>query len=95
MIWPPDCDQWEYLKTLYVYSGADWAMGIRNRRSISSMVLFIDGSVVAWKTRAQPTVALSTAESEFFAASDTGRLSIFMRCTHRTLAASTCINNSL
>jgi hypothetical protein len=43
------------------------------------MVFFLAGAVVAWKTRVQPTVALSTAESEFLAASDTGRLGLFIR----------------
>jgi hypothetical protein len=43
------------------------------------MVFFLAGAVVAWKTRVQPTVALSTAESEFLAASDTGRLGFFIR----------------
>jgi hypothetical protein len=43
------------------------------------MVLFLAGAVVAWKTRVQPTVALSTAEAEFLAASYTGRLGLFIR----------------
>jgi hypothetical protein len=43
------------------------------------MVFFFAGTVVAWKTCVQPTVALSTAESEFLAASNTGRLGIFIR----------------
>jgi hypothetical protein len=43
------------------------------------MVFFLAGAVVAWKTRVQPTVSLITAESEFLAASDTGRLGLFIR----------------
>jgi hypothetical protein len=43
------------------------------------MVFFLDGSIVTWKTRVQPTVALSNAESEFLAASNTGRLGLFIR----------------
>jgi hypothetical protein len=69
----------ENLKTLYGYSDADWAMDIRHRRSISGMFFFLAGVVVAWKTHVQPTVALSTAKSEFLAASDTGRLGLFIR----------------
>jgi hypothetical protein len=42
------------------------------------MVLFLFGAVVEWKTRVQPKVELSTAESEFLAASDTGQLGIFI-----------------
>jgi hypothetical protein len=54
-------------------------MDIQHRHSISGMVLFLAGDVVAWKTRVQPTVALSTVESEFLAASNTGRLGLFIR----------------
>jgi hypothetical protein len=67
----------ENLQTLYGCSDADWAMDIRHRRSISGMVFFFAGAVIAWKTCVQPTVALSTVESEFLAASDTGRLGLF------------------
>jgi hypothetical protein len=63
----------ENFKTLYGYSDADWDMDIQHRRSISGMVFFLAGDVVAWKNRVQPTIALSTAESEFLAARDTGR----------------------
>jgi hypothetical protein len=69
----------ENLTTLYGYSDSDWALDIRHRRSISGMVFFSAGAVVAWKTRVQPTVALSTAESEFLAASDTDRLGLLIR----------------
>jgi hypothetical protein len=68
----------EKLHALYGYSGADWDMGIRHRHSISGMVFFLAGAVVAWKTYLQPTLALSTAESEFLAASNTGRLGLFI-----------------
>jgi hypothetical protein len=68
----------ENLTTLFGYSDADWAMDIRHRSSISGMVFFLAGAVVAWKTRVQPTVALSTAESEFLAASNRGKLGLFI-----------------
>jgi hypothetical protein len=53
-------------------------MDIRHRRSISGMVFFLAGAVVAWKTRVQPTIALSTSESEFLAESGTGHLGLFI-----------------
>jgi hypothetical protein len=40
---------------------------------------FLAGAVVAWKTNVQPTVAMSTAESEFLAASNIDRLGLFIR----------------
>jgi hypothetical protein len=64
---------------LFGFSDADWYMDIRHQRSISGMVFFLAGTVVALKTHVQPTVALSTAESEFLAASDTARIGRFIR----------------
>jgi hypothetical protein len=69
----------ENLHTLSGYSNADWDMDIRHRYSISGMVFFLAGAVVACKTRVQPTIELSTAESEFLAVSDTGCLGLFIR----------------
>jgi hypothetical protein len=69
----------EGLMKLFVYSDSDWEMDIRHRRSISGMVLCIAGSVLSWKTRVQPMVALSTAESELLSASNSGRLGLFVR----------------
>jgi hypothetical protein len=75
----------ENLHTVYGYSNANWVMDIRHRCSISGMVVFLAGAVVAWKTLDQPTIALSTAESEFLAASDTGRLGLFIRVVATTV----------
>jgi hypothetical protein len=55
----------ENLHTLYGYSDAAWAMDIRQCRSISGILFFLSGAVAAWKTCVQPTVALSTASSDF------------------------------
>jgi hypothetical protein len=76
------------LTTLYGYSDSDWAMDIRHRHSISGMVFFLGGAVIAWKTRVQPTVSLSTAESEFLAASGSGRLALFIRAVMADLGQS-------
>jgi hypothetical protein len=69
----------ENLHMLYGYSDADWDMDIRHRSSILVMVFFLAGAVIAYKTRVRPTVALSTAESEFLVASNTGCLGLFIR----------------
>jgi hypothetical protein len=78
----------ENLTTLYGYGDSDWVMDIRHRRSISGMVFFLGGAVIAWKTRVQPTVSLSTAESKFLAASDSGRLTLFIRAVMTELGQS-------
>ena len=64
---------------LYGYVDSDWAMDIRHRRSISGIVYILAGAAVAWKTRVQPTVSLSTSEAEFVAASDAGRMALYLR----------------
>jgi hypothetical protein len=69
----------EKLQMLYGFSDISWSMDIRHHQYISGMVFFLVGAVVAWKMRFQPKVALSTAESEFLVASDTGRLGLFIR----------------
>jgi hypothetical protein len=69
----------EGLATLFGYNDSDWAMDIHHRHSISGMVFFLAGAVVSWKTCVQPTVALSTDDSEFLSASDSGRLGLFVR----------------
>jgi len=67
------------LDRLIGYSDSDWAMDIRHRRSITGIIFMLSGGAIAWKTRVQPTVSLSTAEAEFLAASDCGRLALFLR----------------
>ena len=37
------------------------------------------GTTVAYKTRLQSTVAMSSTEAEFMAASDAGKISLFVR----------------
>jgi hypothetical protein len=78
----------ENLTTLYGYSDSDWDIYIRHCRSISGMVFFLGGAVIYWKTRVQPTVSLSTAESEFLAASDSGRFALFIRAVMTELCQS-------
>jgi hypothetical protein len=69
----------EGLTVLFRYSDSDWAMEIRHRHSIPGMVFFIAGAVVTWKIRVQPTVLLSTAESEFISASNSGHRGLLVR----------------
>jgi hypothetical protein len=64
---------------VYGCSDDDWVMDIRHSHSISDMVLFLAGDVVSWKTCVQRTIGLSTADSKFLAASNTGRLGLFIR----------------
>jgi hypothetical protein len=49
------------------YSDADWAGDIDTQRSTTGFVVMLNNGAVAWKSRRQPTVALSTMESEYMA----------------------------
>jgi hypothetical protein len=69
----------EGMTTIFGYSDSYWAMDIRHQRSIYDMVFILAGAVVAWKTPLQPTVTLSTAESKFLSASNSGRLGFLVR----------------
>jgi hypothetical protein len=42
-------------------------------------LFFLDGAVISWKTLIQATYAFSKAELEFLAASDIGRLGLYIR----------------
>jgi len=55
------------------YADASWASIIDSRRSWTGVAFFIADGVTLWASRAQPTVALSTAEAEYMALSAAGQ----------------------
>lgn len=59
--------------SLKAYSDADFAGDRATRRSTSGSVIFAGEAAVSWAARKQKSVALSTTESEFMAASDTAK----------------------
>jgi hypothetical protein len=52
------------------YSDANWAGDIDTRRSTTGYIVMLNNGAIAWKSRRQPTVALSTMESEYMALTD-------------------------
>ncbi|KAL7489869.1 hypothetical protein ACHAW6_016196 [Cyclotella cf. meneghiniana] len=64
---------------LHAYTDSDWATCTRTRRSFSGIVIQLAGGTIAYKTKLQPTVALSSTEAEFMAACDTGKMILFIR----------------
>ena len=64
---------------LEVWSDADWARDHSNRRSRTGDLLVINSSPVAWSSRLQGAVALSTAEAEFIALAETVRNAAWVR----------------
>jgi hypothetical protein len=51
------------------FADADYAGDTDNRRSTTAFVFVLGGAAVSWQSRLQPTVAMSTTESEYMAAS--------------------------
>ena len=54
------------------YSDADWGSSLIDQRSVSGYVFLIGGGAVAWSSKKQPTVALSSTEAEYMASVRTG-----------------------
>ena len=50
------------------YCDADWGSHIDDRKSITGYVFLIHGGAVSWQAKKQPTVALSSVEAEYMAA---------------------------
>ena len=65
--------------TAVAYGDSDWATCVKTRRSFSGICIQLAGGTIAYKTKFQPTVALSSTEAEFMTACDVGRMCLFVR----------------
>ena len=65
---------------LHAYCDADWGSSRDDRRSITGYCFLLCeyGPVISWKSRKQPSVALSTCEAEYMALSATCQEAIFL-----------------
>jgi hypothetical protein len=61
------------------YGDSDWATCVKTRRSFSGICIQLAGGTIAYKTKFQPTMVLSTTEAEFMAACNVGRMSLYVR----------------
>ena len=60
------------------YCDADWASNKLNRRSTTGYAFTIYGALICWKSRLQPTVALSTTEAEYMASTNAACQAIWL-----------------
>lgn len=64
---------------LFGHSDADWANCKVDRKSYTGYVVIFGGGPVAWESRKQPTVALSTTEAEYMAITSASRELLFCK----------------
>jgi hypothetical protein len=52
---------------MVAYADASWASDQDNGRSVTGYVVLVNGTSVSWKSKRQPTVAMSSTEAEYMA----------------------------
>ncbi|UYV64139.1 hypothetical protein LAZ67_2006688, partial [Cordylochernes scorpioides] len=66
-------------ETLYGYVDADWGGNLADRKSQTGLVFFLAGGPIAWETKKQQTVALSSTEFEYIALCEAGKEAVYLR----------------
>lgn len=61
------------------YADADWALDKETRRSVTGYLFKLNGAAISWASKLQPTVALSSSESEYMAVSYAAQEAIHLR----------------
>ncbi len=61
-------------QTAVAYGDSDWASCVKTRQSFSSTCIQLSEGRIAYKTKFQPTIALSPTEAEFMAACNMARM---------------------
>jgi hypothetical protein len=65
--------------TLVSYADADHAACIETRRSVTGYIVMLNGAAVSWQSKRQQVTALSTAEAEYYAASNAACEILYLR----------------
>ena len=65
---------------LMAFSDADWASSVEDRKSTTGYCFSLtkNGAVISWKSKKQPTVALSTCEAEYMGLGSTTQESLYL-----------------
>jgi hypothetical protein len=64
---------------LHIFCDADWASDATDRKSISGYLISMAGGAVSWSSKKQTSVALSTAEAEYMAATHVAKQVLWQR----------------
>ncbi|XP_074327633.1 secreted RxLR effector protein 161-like [Apium graveolens] len=68
-----------YTQELMAYTDSDYVGDINDRKSTSGYVFLLSGGAVAWASKKQPIVTLSTTEAEYVAAASCACQSVWMQ----------------
>jgi len=69
----------ESANLLWGYVDSDHAGNPEDRRSVTGFLLYLNGGPIAWVSKRQPCVSLSSSEAEYYAASLAGLEVLFFR----------------
>lgn len=58
---------------LHAYVDADWGGCSSDRRSYTGLIVKLSGGPIAWESKKQPTIALSSTEAEYMAATQAAK----------------------
>lgn len=61
------------------FADADWGSNGRDRKSYTGFLFKLSGAAVAWESKKQKTVALSTTEAEYMALSEASKEAIYFK----------------
>jgi Reverse transcriptase (RNA-dependent DNA polymerase) len=61
------------------FCDSDWGSDVDDRRSVTGYVFMLGGGAVSWQSKKQPTVALSSVEAEYMAATQATREAMWWR----------------
>jgi hypothetical protein len=75
--------------TLVGYSDADWGQSTADRRSVTGYAFLLAGGSISWQSKKQKTVALSTVEAEYMAATQSTKEALWWRSTMHGLGYGT------
>jgi hypothetical protein len=64
---------------IFGYSDSDWGGDKDTCRSTTGYVFKLAGAPISWRSKAQPTVAVSSTEAEYMAACDSAREALWLR----------------